>query len=168
MLGGALAMMLTRILTTQQAYSAISWKTVFLVAGILPLGIALTKTNAAGLMAGGVISFLGPFGDLALLAGLLLFTTFLVQAMNGAAVAAVVGPIAINIAQQAGINPRSLTMGVAVATSLAFITPLGHPVNILVMSPGGYNFRDFVKIGFPLVLILFIVIMIILPIFWKF
>ncbi len=168
MLGGALAMMLTGILTTQQAYSAISWKTVFLVAGILPLGIALTKTNAAGIMAGGVIAFLGPYGELALLAGLFLFTTFLVQAMNGAAVAAVVGPIAINIAQQAGINPRSLTMGVAIATSMAFITPLGHPVNILVMSPGGYNFRDFVKVGLPLVLILFIVVMIFLPIFWQF
>jgi di/tricarboxylate transporter len=168
MLGGALAMMLTGILTTQQAYAAINWKSVFLVAGILPLGIALTKTNAAGIMAGGVISFLGPFGNLALLAGLFLLTAFLVQAMNGAAVAAVVGPIAINIAQQAGINPRSLTMGVAIATSMAFITPLGHPVNILVMSPGGYNFRDFVKIGVPLVLILFVVVMTFLPIFWRF
>lgn len=168
MLGGALAMMLSGILTTEQAYSSISWKTVFLVAGILPLGIALTKTNAAGIMAGGVISLLGPFGHLALLAGLFLFTTFLVQAMNGAAVAAVIGPIAINVAQQAGINPRSLTMGVAIATSMAFITPLGHPVNLLVMSPGGYNFRDFVKIGLPLVLILFIVVMVILPVFWRF
>lgn len=168
MLGGALAMMLIGILTTQQAYAAISWKTVFLVAGILPLGIALTKTNAAGIMAGGVISFLGPFGNLALLGGLFLLTTFLVQAMNGAAVAAIMGPIAINIAQQAGINPRSLTMGVAIATSMAFITPLGHPVNLLVMSPGGYKFRDFVKIGVPLAIILFIVVMVILPIFWQF
>jgi di/tricarboxylate transporter len=167
MLGGALAMMLTKILTTEQAYSAISWKTVFLVAGILPLGIALTKTNAAGIMANGIVAFLGPFGPIALLAGLFLATTFLVQAMNGAAVAAVIGPIAINIAQQSNINPRSLTMGVALATSMAFITPLGHPVNILVMSPGGYNFRDYMKIGLPLALILFIVVMITLPIVWK-
>ncbi len=168
MLGGALAMMLTGILTTQQAYSSISWTTVFLVAGILRLGIALTKTNAAGIMADGIISVIGPFGTPALLAGLILLTMFLVQAMNGAAVAAVIGPIAINIAQQAGINPRALTMGVALATSMAFITPLGHPVNILVMSPGGYKFRDFVKIGLPLVLILFVVLMIFLPIFWRF
>jgi di/tricarboxylate transporter len=167
MLGGALAMMLTGILTTEQAYSAISWKTVFLVAGILPLGIALTKTNAAGIMANGIVSLLGPMGPLALLAGLFLATTFLVQAMNGAAVAAVIGPIAINIAQQSGINPRALTMGVALATSMAFITPLGHPVNILVMSPGGYNFRDYVKIGLPLAVILFVVVMILLPIVWR-
>ena len=111
------------------------------------MGIALTKTNAAAILANGIISALGPFGHLALLAGLILITIFLVQAINGAAVAAIIGPIAIQVAQQVGINPRALTMGVALATSMAFITPLGHPVNILVMSPGGYNFRDFMKIG---------------------
>ena len=168
MLGGALAMMLTGILTTEQAYSSISWKTVFLVAGILPMGIALTKTNAAAMLANVIISALGPLGPLALLGGLLLTTIFLVQAINGAAVAAIIGPIAIQVAQQTNMNPRALTMGVALATSMAFITPLGHPVNILVMSPGGYNFRDFVKIGLPLTIILFIVVMIILPIVWQF
>ena len=167
MLGGALAMMLTGILTTEQAYSSVSWKTVFLVAGILPMGIALTKTNAAGMMADGIVSVLGPLGPLALLGGLFLGTMLLVQAMNGAAVAAIMGPIAISIAQQVGINPRMLTMGVALATSMAFITPLGHPVNILVMSPGGYSFRDFTKIGLPLTLILFIVVMILLPLIWH-
>jgi di/tricarboxylate transporter len=167
MLGGALAMMLTGILTTEQAYSSIGWKTVFLVAGILPLGVALTKTNAAAVMAGAVVSFLGPLGAPALLAGLLLVTILLVQAMNGAAVAAVMGPVAIQVAQQTGINPRAMAMGVALAASMAFITPLGHPVNVLVMSPGGYNFRDFVKIGLPLTVILFIVVMIVLPLAWK-
>lgn len=168
MLGGALAMMLTGILSTEQAYSAIGWKTVFLVAGILPMGIALTKTNAAALMGEGVISVLGPLGPIALLAGLFLVTMFLVQAINGAAVAAIVGPIAIKVAEQVDANPRALVMGVALATSMAFITPLGHPVNLLVMSPGGYNFRDFMKIGLPLTIILFIVVMIILPLVWQF
>ncbi len=167
MLGGALAMMLTGILTTEQAYTSISWKTVFLVAGILPMGIALTKTNAAALLADGIIAALGPFGSLALLGGLILTTIFLVQAINGAAVAAIIGPIAIQVAQQTNMNPRAVTMGVALATSMAFITPLGHPVNILVMSPGGYNFRDFVKIGVPLTIILFLVVMFVLPIVWH-
>lgn len=167
MLGGALAMMLTGILTTEQAYTSISWKTVFLVAGILPMGIALTKTNAAALLANGIIAALGPFGSLALLGGLILTTIFLVQAINGAAVAAIIGPIAIQVAQQTNMNPRAVTMGVALATSMAFITPLGHPVNILVMSPGGYNFRDFIKIGVPLTIILFFVVMIVLPIVWQ-
>jgi di/tricarboxylate transporter len=167
MLGGALAMMLTGILTTEQAYSSINWKSVFLVAGMLPMGIALTKTNAAALMANGVVELLGGFGAIGLLAGLFIVTVLMVQAVNGAVVAAVIAPVAINVAKQSGINPRALAMGVALATSMAFITPLGHAVNILVMSPGGYNFRDFIKVGLPLTLILFVVVMIFLPIFWR-
>lgn len=167
MLGGALAMMLTKILTTEQAYNSIGWRSVFLVAGMLPLGIALTKTNAAALMANQVVALLGGFGSLALLAGLFIVTTLMTQAVNGAVVATVIGPVAIQIAQQTGTNPRSLAMGVALATSMAFMTPLGHPVNILVMSPGGYKFKDFVKIGLPMTILLFIVMMIFLPLFWT-
>ncbi|HEY8559189.1 MAG TPA: SLC13 family permease [Pyrinomonadaceae bacterium] len=167
MLGGALAMMLTGILTTQQAYSSISWKTVFLVAGMLPMGIALIKTNAAALMANWVVASLGAFGALGLLAGLFLLTILLVQAVSGAVVAAVLAPVAISVAQQTGANPRALAMGVALATSMAFITPLGHAVNVLVMSPGGYSFRDYMKVGLPLTIILFVVAMIFLPLFWS-
>jgi di/tricarboxylate transporter len=168
MLGGALMMMLVGILTTEQAYAAIEWKSVFLVAGMLPLGIALTKTNAAGLIANETVLLLGSYGSLALVAALIFVTMLLTQAVNGAVVAAVIGPVAIGVAQQTGINPRSVVMGVALATSIAFITPLGHPVNVLVMSPGGYNFRDFVKIGLPLTVILFVLIMILLPLIWRF
>lgn len=168
MLAGAVAMMIVGIVTTEQAYASIGWTTVFLVAGLLPMGIALTKTNAAGIVATGIVSTLGPYGPLALLAGIFLVTTILVQAMNGAAVVAIIGPVAIQIATQVGIDPRSLVMGVALASSMAFITPLGHPVNIMVMSPGGYNFRDFMKIGIPMTIILFIAVMILLPIVWNF
>ncbi len=168
MLGGALAMMLTGILTTQQAYASISWKTIFLVAGMLPMGIALgTKTNAAELLANGVVATLGTFGAIGLLAGLFIVTTLLVQAVSGAVVAAIIAPVAINVAQQTNTSPRTMAMGVAIATSMAFITPLGHAVNILVMSPGGYGFRDYVRIGTPLTIILFIVAMICLPLFWS-
>ncbi len=167
MLGGALAMVLTRILTTEQAYSAIGWNSVFLVAGMLPMGIALTKTNAAGLMANAVVALLGGYGAPALLAGLFIVTVLMTQAVNGAVVAAVIAPVAIRVAQQANINPRSLAMGVALAASMAFITPLGHPVNVLVMSPGGYNFRDYMKVGVPLSIILFVIVMIFLPLVWR-
>jgi len=167
MLGGALAMMLTGILSTQQAYASISWKTVFLVAGMLPMGIALTKTNAASLMANWVVATLGSFGTMGLLAGLFIVTVLMVQAVSGAVVAAVIAPVAIKVAQETGANPRALAMGVAIATSMAFATPLGHAVNILVMSPGGYGFRDYVKIGLPLTVILIVVAMIFLPLFWS-
>ena len=167
MLGGALLTVLAAILTMDQAYGAIEWRSVFLVAGMLPLGLAMTKSGAAGLLADKLIAALGPAGPLALLAGLFLLTTLLTQAMNGAAVATVVAPIAIHAAQQTGLDPRALAMGVALASSMAFLTPLGHPVNVLVMGPGGYRFRDYLKVGWPLTLLIFGVVMLLLPIFWP-
>jgi di/tricarboxylate transporter len=168
MLAGAVAMMLTGIVTTEQAYASIGWTSVFLVAGLLPMGIALTKTNAAGIMASVIVSTIGPWGHLALLCGVFLTTMAIVQAMNGAAAAAIIGPVAIQMATQAGIDPRSMVMGVAIAASMAFLTPLSHPVNIMVMSPGGYGFRDYAKIGIPLSVILFVAAMILLPLVWRF
>ncbi len=166
MLGGALVMMLTGILTTDQAWSSMGWRSVFLVAGMLPMGIALSKTNAAAWLASHMIATIGDFGSLALLASLFLVTALLVQTVNGAVVATVMGPLAISIAEQSGIDPRALGMGVAVAASMAFITPLGHPVNVLVMGPGGYSFRDFVRVGAPMAVILFVVSMTFLYLFW--
>jgi di/tricarboxylate transporter len=87
--------------------------------------------------------------------------------MNGTAVATVVVPITIQAADQIGADPRALAMGVALATSMAFLTPLGHPVNILVMSPGSYRFRDYFNVGWPLTLLLFAVVMLLLPIYWP-
>lgn len=168
MLGGASAMVLTGILTTDQAYASISWKSVFLIAGMLPMGIALTKTNTAALLANEAVFLLGSYGAMVLLAGIILITILMSQAINGAVVATIIAPVAIQIAQQINVNPRTFAMGVALATSMTFMTPLGHPVNVLVMSPGGYNFKDFMKIGLPLTIILFVVVMIFLPIFWKF
>ena len=167
MLGGGLAMMLTGIISTEQAYAAIGWKSVFLVAGMLPMGVALTKTNAAALIAGKFNGLLEGYGPLVMLGGMMLFTMVFTQAINGAVAAAVIGPIAIKVAQQMGTNPRSMVMGIAIACSMAFVTPLGHAVNILVMSPGGYKFRDYVKVGLPMTAILFVVAMIFLPIFWP-
>lgn len=167
MLGGALLTVLTGILTMDQVYGAVEWRTVFLVAGMLPLGLALIKSGAAALLAGWLVAALIPLGPLALVAGLFLFTTLLTQTMAGAAVAGVIAPIAIQAAVQAHLDPRALAMAVALATSMAFITPLGHPVNILVMGPGGYRFRDYLRVGLPLTLLLFGVIMICLPVFWP-
>lgn len=167
MLGAALLMVLVGIFTMDQAYGAIEWRSVFLVAGMLPLGLAMTKSGAAGMLADKLVAVLGPAGPLALLAGLFLLTVALTQAMNGAAVATVVAPIAIRTAQQAGLDPRAFALGVALASSLAFLTPLGHPVNVLVMGPGGYRFRDYLKVGWPLTLLIFGLVMLLLPVFWP-
>jgi di/tricarboxylate transporter len=167
MLTGALAMVITNIVTMEQVYHAIEWRIVFLVAGMLPLGLAMTKTGATTIFATALTSTIGPLGPLTLLLGLLTLTVLLSQAIKGAAVSAVIAPIAIQAAQQLGADPRAMAMGVALATSLAFVTPLGHPVNILMMGPGGYSFKDFFKVGLPLTIISFIVILLVLPIFWP-
>jgi di/tricarboxylate transporter len=167
MLGGAVVIVLTRVLPMDQAYQAIGWRSVFLVAGMLPMGIAMTKTGAAEFLARGLVSLVGSSAPLLLLAGLFLLAALLTQAMHGAAVAAVILPVAIQAAERIGMNPRSLSMGVALATSMAFLTPLGHPVNVLVMGPGGYQFRDYLKVGLPLTLLAFAVVMLLLPIVWP-
>ncbi len=167
MLGGALAMILTGALSMDDAYQAIEWRSIFLVAGMLPLGTAMTKTGAADLVTHGVLAVLGGWGPLAILAGLIALAVLLNQAMSGAAVAAVMAPIAIQTAQRIGANPRAFAMGIALACSFAFLTPLGSPVNILVMGPGGYTFRDYFRVGLPLALLLFAVVLGLLPLVWP-
>jgi di/tricarboxylate transporter len=167
MLAGALLMIILNVLTMEQAYRVIEWRIVFLVAGMLPLGMAMTKTGATALFARALIDIVGPFSPQALLLGLLMLTVLLSQGMKGAAVSAVLAPIAIQAAEEIGADPIAMSMGVALATSMAFVTPLGHPVNILMMGPGGYRFRDFFRVGLPLTVLLFIVVLVTLPIFWP-
>jgi di/tricarboxylate transporter len=167
MLAGALVMVVSRLLTMDQVYGAIEWRTIFLVAGLLPLGLAMEQSGAAALMAERLVAWLEPFGPPALLAGLALLAVLLVQVINGAAVASVITPVAIQAAQQTGLDPRALAMGVALACSMAFMTPLGHAVNILVMGPAGYRFSDFFRIGLPLTVVVFTVMMVLLPLFWP-
>ncbi|MDM7920895.1 MAG: SLC13 family permease [Pyrinomonadaceae bacterium] len=166
MLGGALVMILTGVLSTDQAYSSIGWRSVFIIAGMLPMGIALVKTNAAGLVGDHIGSTFGSYGPLVMMAGLVAITMMLVQVMNSAVVATIMGPIAIQIAHQSGFDPRAMVMSVAIAASMAFVTPLGHPVNVLVMGPAGYGFKDFVRVGLPLAGLLFLVVMAFLWLFW--
>ena len=160
-------MVLVGCLTMEEAYAAIEWKAVFLVAGMLSLGLALTKTGVADWVAGALVQGLGPYGGYVVLAGLFVLTALLTQALSGQAVVAIVIPLAIQSAAQLHVDPRSLTMAVALATSLAFLTPLGHPVNVLVMGPGGYKFTDYARVGLPLTLVVGAVILIALPFFWP-
>jgi di/tricarboxylate transporter len=147
-----------------QAYRAIDWRSLFLVAGMLPVGVALTKTGASAMFANALLSALGGLGHLALLAGLVLLTVSLTQIVNGAAAATIVAPIAITAAQQIGMEPRSVAMAVALASSMAFMSPLGHSVNVMVMGAGGYTFKDYARVGVPLTILLVFILMIILPV----
>ncbi len=167
LLAGAVGMAVLGVITMDQAYQAIDWRSVFLVAGMLPMGIAMAKTGAAALLANGLFGLLGAGSGTLLVAGFLLLATLLSQVMAGVATVAVLVPVAIQAANHAGIDPRSVAMAVALGSSMAFITPLGHPVNILVMTPGGYRFSDYLKVGFPLTILLFVILLILLPILWP-
>jgi di/tricarboxylate transporter len=164
---GAAFMVLTRCLTMEEAYRYIEWKAVFLIAGMLPLGTALDKTGAARLLAEGVVGALGPFGPHAVLFGLLAITFIGTSIIPTAALVVLMVPIALKTAASLGISPYALMMGIAMAASSSFTSPISHPANVLVMGPGGYRFIDYVKVGLPLTLVILIVLMIALPIFWP-
>ena len=127
----------------------------------------MAKTGAAALVANTLFGLVGEGSGILLVGGFLLLATLLTQVMAGVASGAVLVPVAIQAANHAGVDPRSVVMAVAIGTSMAFITPLGHPVNILVMTPGGYRFKDYLKVGLPLTILLFVILLILLPILWP-
>jgi di/tricarboxylate transporter len=151
----------------EEAYRYIEWKAVFLIAGMLPLGTALDKTGAARLLAEGVIGSLGPFGPHAVLFGLLAITFIATSIIPTAALVVLMVPIALESSAGLGISPYALMMGIAMAASSSFTSPISHPANVLVMGPGGYKFIDYIKVGLPLTLVVLVVLMIVLPIFWP-
>ena len=141
---------------------------VFLIAGMLPLGIALEQTGAAKLIGDGMINLLGNSGPLALSAGLFILASLGSQIMPNPAVAVLLIPIALNTATELSISPYPLMMTIAVSASAAFLTPVGHPANLLVMGPGAYKFSDYLKVGLPLTLIVLLVSLGLMPFIWPY
>lgn len=164
---GAALMILSDCLNMEEAYRAIQWPAIFLIAGMLPLGLAMQNSGAARFLANQVISTVEPLGPLALVAGLFLLTTLASQVMPNPVVAVLMVPIALNTAKDMGFSPQSLAMLVALGASATFLSPVGHPANILVMGPGGYRFGDYAKVGLPLTFLMLVVILITLPYFWP-
>lgn len=165
---GVVLMILTRCLSMEEAYRAIEWKAIFLIAGMLPLGIAMEHTGTSRFLADGMVSLIGDFGPMAVMAGLFILAALASQVMPNPAVAVLLAPIALNTAADLGISPYPLMMIVAVSASAAFLSPVGHSANVLVMGPGGYRFSDYIKVGLPLTLVVLIVVLLVMPIFWPF
>jgi di/tricarboxylate transporter len=163
----AVLMVLLGCLTVEDAYVAIDWKSVFLMAGMLPLGLALAKTGAAAYLAEQVAGAAGGLGAQGLLAGIFLFNLLASQVMSSVAAAALIAPIAVSTAQAAGANPEAFLVAVAVSGSFAYLTPISHQANVLVMGPGGYRFTDYARIGAPLALLLSVISIILIPILWP-
>ena len=167
-IAGVALMILTGCLSMEEAYRFIQWKAVFLIAGLLPLGIAMEQTGAARVLAEGVVDIVGSLGPLAIMAGLFILAALASQVMPNPAVAVLMAPIALNTATDLGVSPYPLMMAVAVSASAAFLSPVGHPANILIMGPGGYRFSDYIKVGLPLTLVVLVVVLLVMPIFWPF
>jgi di/tricarboxylate transporter len=165
---GVVLMILTGCLSMEEAYRYVEWKAIFLIAGMLPLGIAMQQTGAACFLADGMVSLLGGLGPLVVTAGLFILTALSSQVMPNPAVAVLLAPIALSTAADLGVSPYPLMMVVAISASAAFLSPVGHSANLLVMGPGGYRFSDYLKVGAPLTLVVLMVVLLVLPIFWRF
>ena len=149
----ALLMIATGCVKPDAAYRVISWKTIVLIAGMLPLATALTKTGATVLMANELVATLGSLGPIAMLAVVFLVTAVVGLFISNSATAVLIAPIAIQAAQSLHVSPQAFAMTVSIACCAAFVTPVSSPVNMLVMEPGGYTFGDYVKVGLPLLVL---------------
>ncbi len=165
---GCLALVALKLLTPDEAYESIDWQVILLLAGIIPLGLALQKTGGAAMVAGLLLDVLGPYGPIATLAAIYLMTSALTEVMSNNASAVLVVPIALATAESMGVDPKPLLIAVAFAASTSFATPISYQTNTMVYTAGGYRFSDFVKVGMPLNVIFWISAIILIPRFFPF
>lgn len=164
---GCLAMVLTGCLRLEDAYRALDFKVIFLIAGSLSLGAAIEKTGAAGLAAAQLVRAMGDFGPVVLLSGIYLITMILTELISNSATAVLVSPLAIATALALDLDPRPFLITVMFAASASFMTPVGYQTNTMIYGPGQYKFVDFLKVGTPLNLLCWVVATVFIPIFWP-
>lgn len=163
---GAFSMFATRCVNPVDAYRELDWRVIVLIASMLGLGQAMATTGAAAYLAGHVAAISSGYSPIWLLAGFFLLTVALTQPMSNQAAAAVIVPIAIQTAAHLGLNPRPFVVAIAVAASCSYLTPL-EPACLMVYTPGRYRFMDFVRVGGPLVVVLFAIAMFLIPKYWP-
>lgn len=170
----ATAMILTRCVTPQQAYDSVQWSIIFLIYGMLALGLAMEETGAASAMVGGIMAVFGGFTPFVILAVIYLLSSILTELISNNAVAALLAPIVIGIAGQitylgeTGVDPRPFIVAMMLGCSASFATPIGYQTNTYVYGAGGYRFNDFPRVGVPLNLLLWVVASFLIPVFWPF
>jgi di/tricarboxylate transporter len=158
------ALVLTGCVTPDEAYESIDWKSLILIAGMLPMSTALVKVGVVESVATWFISALGGFGPLAVMAGVFLLTVAFTQVLSNTVTMVLVAPVALATAQSLGVQPGAFLMGAAVAASLAFASPVASPVNTLVMSAGNYRFSDYFRVGAPLIVLSLLLVLLVLPV----
>jgi di/tricarboxylate transporter len=164
---GAIALLVTRSITIQQAYRGVDWTVIFLLAAILPLGIAMENTGLAQMIADWIQPVGSRFGAMALLSLLYLSTTLLTSIFSNNATAVLMVPIAIGAAADLGIDPKPFLMAVTYAASASFMTPMGYQTNAMVFGPGNYRFVDYLKFGAPITFLFWLLATFLIPVFWP-
>lgn len=158
---------LLNIVPIRDVYTSVEWPVIILLGSMIPIGGALQSTGGTALIANGIVELSGGFSPVFVLALLVIVTMTLSDVMNNTATAVIAAPIAVEIAQRLGVSPDPFLMGVAVAASCAFLTPIGHKNNTLILGPGGYRFGDYWRMGLPLEILIVVVSVPALVIVWP-
>ncbi len=165
--GGALAAVLTNIVPPREMYEAVDWSVVVLLGAMIPIGFAIEASGTGDLIASGILGMTDGMSPLIVLTVLLIVTMIMTDVMNNAATALVAAPIAFSLGQALDVSPDAFLMAVAIGASSAFLTPIGHQNNALIMGPGGYRFGDYWRMGLPLKILIVIVSVPLLAIIWP-
>lgn len=165
---GAVGLILAGCISIEEAYEAIEWKIIFLLAGVLSLGVALEQSGAAALLSSNLLKYVGVLGPIALVSAFYLLTSILTETMSNNATAALLAPIAIASAKTLDVDATPFLMAITFAASASFMTPVGYQTNTMIYGPGQYKFIDFVKVGSPLNLMFWILASVMIPIIWPF
>ena len=161
-----------KIISAQESYQSIHWQVIFLIAALIPIGIVIQKTGTANWIGDNISNFISLFSaelqPYILLATIYFITMILTEVSSNVATAIIMVPIAIAVSNQLGLESRPFVFTVAFAASSSFITPIGYQTNLMVYGPGGYKFSDYIRVGLPLSLILFVSAILIIPRLWSF
>jgi len=164
---GCAVLMLTGCLSPREAYAAIDWRIVFVLAGALALALALEKTGLTVAVAGGLGQLSAHVGPLWVMAAFFVATSVTSELLSNSGTVALIGPIAVSTAVQMGINPMTLLTAVTLGASSSFATPIGYQTSLMIYGPGGYRFSDYVRVGLPLNLMLAALAIWLIPLFWP-
>ncbi len=160
---GGVLMVLSGCLPVRKIYASVDWQVIFLLAGLIPMGIALETTGAAAQAVDGLLWLTGGLGERAVLSAFFLAASVLTGFMSNTATAALLAPLAVTCANTLGVDPRPFLIALTFAASAAFYTPIGYQTNLLVYGPGGYRFSDFLRAGLPLTLLYWILATLLIP-----